>query len=77
MVNKNNSRFGKTEDWRKLLISAGKPSTELEKLKDSGKLASHPELMALIGCLQDSTWHPEGMRGHIRCFASIRLPLSD
>ena len=60
MVNKKNSRFWKTEDWRKLLVRAGKPSVELERLKDSGKLSSHPELSALIGCQQDPTWHPEG-----------------
>ena len=60
MKNTKNSWRGKVEDWRKLLVSAGKPSAELEKLKDSGKLASHPELTALIGCLQDPAWHPEG-----------------
>ena len=52
MGNKKNSMFGKAEDWRKLLVSAGKPSVELERIKDSGSLSSHPELLALIGCLR-------------------------
>ena len=60
MVNKKNLRFGKAEDWRKLLICTERPSVEFERLKDSGKFSSHPELSALVGCLQDPTWHPEG-----------------
>ena len=43
-----------------MLICPDKPSAELKRLKDNGSLSSHPELLALIGCLQDPTWHPEG-----------------
>jgi tRNA nucleotidyltransferase (CCA-adding enzyme) len=60
MKSNKNSWRGQTEDWRKLLLCADKPSVELEKLKDGGKLSSHPELTALIGCMQDPIWHPEG-----------------
>ncbi|MBI4350990.1 MAG: HD domain-containing protein [Elusimicrobia bacterium] len=57
---KKNSWRGKAEDWRKLLVSAEKPSIEIAKLKTAGKLSSYPELLALAGCLQDPVWHPEG-----------------
>ncbi|OGS33002.1 MAG: hypothetical protein A2218_10475 [Elusimicrobia bacterium RIFOXYA2_FULL_53_38] len=60
MRSNNNLWHGQVEDWCKLLLCADKPSVELEKLQDCGKLSVHPELMALIGCLQDPSWHPEG-----------------
>lgn len=49
------------EEWKKLLLKAGKPSIGLElarELKIIEKL--HPELGALINTPQEPQWHPEG-----------------
>ena len=77
---KNIAWQGHNEDWRNLLICADKPSIELESLKDSGKISSHPELLALIGCRQNPAWHPEGdaWRHTLLCldsFAAERLSI--
>lgn len=47
-------------EWSRLLLEAERPSMGLETARKAGILAFHPELAALIGCLQDPTWHPEG-----------------
>lgn len=47
-------------EWSRLLLEAEHPSLGLETARKAGVLVFHPELAALIGCLQDPTWHPEG-----------------
>lgn len=46
-------------EWRKWAL-AGSPSFGLKALKDSGWIECYPALQSLIGCEQDSRWHPEG-----------------
>lgn len=48
------------EEWKKFLIKGIFLSQGLAFLKDSGWVNYFPELAALIGCLQDPVWHPEG-----------------
>jgi len=48
------------EEFKKLLLKAGKPSMGLEFLRKSGWLVHFPELNNLIGCEQNPEWHPEG-----------------
>lgn len=38
----------------------GRPSAGLHALAESGWLTCFPELSAMVGCPQDSEWHPEG-----------------
>lgn len=47
-------------EWRKLLERGRKPSLGLEFLRDCGWLQYFPELETLVGCAQDTKWHPEG-----------------
>jgi tRNA nucleotidyltransferase (CCA-adding enzyme) len=47
-------------EWRKLLESGQKPSLGLAFLRECGWLKYFPELETLVGCEQDSKWHPEG-----------------
>ncbi len=47
------------EEFKKLIFAA-RPSIGLEVLQDTGALELFPELLALMGCQQDPTWHPEG-----------------
>jgi len=47
-------------EWTRLLLEAERPSMGLETARKAGILAFHPELFALIGCVQDPAWHPEG-----------------
>lgn len=47
------------EEMKKILLSK-KPSVGFELLKEMQSLIIFPELDALIGCAQDSLWHPEG-----------------
>lgn len=48
-------------EWEKLLLRGKHIGKGLNFLKDIGWLERfYPELFALIGSLQDSTWHPEG-----------------
>lgn len=50
-----------TEELRKLLLFAERPSIGLTLLRDLGILArDYPELHALIGTEQEPEWHPEG-----------------
>jgi tRNA nucleotidyltransferase (CCA-adding enzyme) len=46
-------------EMKKLLLSQ-KPSIGLEVLRKVEALVLFPELAQLIGCTQDSEWHPEG-----------------
>ncbi len=48
------------EEWKKWLLKGKVPSKGLHFLRDSGWLKYYPELEAMVGCPQDSTWHPEG-----------------
>jgi tRNA nucleotidyltransferase (CCA-adding enzyme) len=48
------------EEWRKLVLLGRRPSLGLEFLAASGWVRHYPELDALVGCRQDSEWHPEG-----------------
>ena len=48
------------EEFKKLLLQAVHPSKGFELLKTLGILAYYPELEALIGCVQEYEYHPEG-----------------
>ena len=48
------------EEFKKLFLKSSKPSIGFELLKDLGVLKYFPELKALIDCVQDSVYHPEG-----------------
>ncbi len=47
-------------EWLKWAIKGKRPSAGLRVLEETGWIGLYPELEALIGCLQDSIWHPEG-----------------
>ena len=48
------------EEFKKLFLKSSKPSIGFELLKDLGVLKYFPELKALIDCVQDPAYHPEG-----------------
>ena len=48
------------EEFKKLFLKSSKPSIGFELLKDLGVLKYFPELKALIACVQDPVYHPEG-----------------
>ena len=48
------------EEFKKLFLKSSKPSIGFELLKDLGVLKYFPELKALIACVQDQVYHPEG-----------------
>lgn len=48
------------EEFKKLFLKSNKPSIGLELLKQLGALKHFPELEALVGCIQDKQYHPEG-----------------
>lgn len=48
------------EEFKKLFLKSNKPSYGFEVLKEFGLLKYFPELQALIGCIQDKEYHPEG-----------------
>ena len=48
------------EEFKKLFLKSSKPSIGFELLKDLGVLKYFPELKALISCVQDPIYHPEG-----------------
>lgn len=48
------------EEFKKLFLKSSKPSIGFELLKDLGVLKYFPELKALIDCVQDLAYHPEG-----------------
>lgn len=47
-------------EWEKLILKGQYPSLGLKFLRRCGWTRFFPELSALIGCKQDSKWHPEG-----------------
>lgn len=50
-----------TEEWRKILLKALKPSIGLKLMRELGIInLYYPELQAMIGVEQDPEWHPEG-----------------
>ncbi len=50
-----------TEEWRKLLLKAKKPSIGLTLLRELGIISrDYPELQSLFDVPQDPEWHPEG-----------------
>lgn len=48
------------EEFKKLLLKSSKPSIGFELLKQLGILKYFKELEALVGCVQDKVYHPEG-----------------
>ena len=48
------------EEFKKLLLKSSKPSRGFELLKVLGILRYFPQLQALIGCVQEHEYHPEG-----------------
>ena len=48
------------EEFKKLFLKSSKPSIGFELLKNLGVLKYFPELKALISCVQDPIYHPEG-----------------
>ena len=48
------------EEWKKLILKGNNIGKGLNFLKSTHWLRFSPELMALVGCEQDSEWHPEG-----------------
>ena len=48
------------EEWRKLVVEGIRPSLGLSFLRDCTWIRFFPELNALVGCVQDPEWHPEG-----------------
>jgi tRNA nucleotidyltransferase (CCA-adding enzyme) len=50
-----------TDEWKKLLLKARKPSVGFYLMRDLGLIRrSNPELHALINTPQEPEWHPEG-----------------
>jgi tRNA nucleotidyltransferase (CCA-adding enzyme) len=47
-------------EWEKWAQRGTLPSAGLEVLRATGWLVLYPELAALVGCLQDAQYHPEG-----------------
>ncbi len=48
------------EEFKKLLLKSPRPSIGFELLRELGVLKYFPELKALINCIQDIEYHPEG-----------------
>jgi tRNA nucleotidyltransferase (CCA-adding enzyme) len=48
------------EEFKKLFLKSSKPSNGFELIREFGLLKYFPELQALIGCIQDKEYHPEG-----------------
>ncbi len=48
------------EEFKKCFLQSLKPSIGLNYMKPLGILSYFPELKALVGCVQDPEWHPEG-----------------
>jgi tRNA nucleotidyltransferase (CCA-adding enzyme) len=47
-------------EWWKWATKGARPSAGLRALEETGWISLYPELVALVGCEQDSLWHPEG-----------------
>ena len=54
------SDVGQWDQWNHWAQHSPQPSTQLESLRSTGRVALFPELAALIGVSQDPEWHPEG-----------------
>ncbi len=48
------------KSFKKLFLKSDKPSLGFNLLKELGILDYFPELKALVGCIQDKEYHPEG-----------------
>ena len=48
------------EEFKKLFLKSDKPSIGFKLLKNLSILKYFPELKALVGCIQDKEYHPEG-----------------
>ena len=48
------------EELKKLFLKSSRPSIGFELIRQLGILKYFPELNALIGCIQDKEYHPEG-----------------
>ena len=48
------------EEWKKLILKGRCPSRGLTFLRHCGWVRYFPELESLLGCEQESDWHPEG-----------------
>ena len=48
------------EEFKKLFLKSSKPSIGFEVLRELGVLKYFPELEALINCIQEPEYHPEG-----------------
>ena len=48
------------EEFKKLFLKSNKPSIGFALLKQLGALKHFPELQALVDCIQDKQYHPEG-----------------
>ena len=48
------------EELKKLFLKSSRPSVGFELIRQLGILKYFPELNALIGCIQDKEYHPEG-----------------
>ncbi len=69
-------------EWEKLILAGKSPSRGLRFLKECGWIQYFPSLNSLIGCPQDSQWHPEGdVWEHTLCcmdaFAASRTGVRD
>ena len=65
------------EEWKKLIVKGRDISAGLDFLRATRWLRYFPELEALVGCLQNREWHPEGDAWNhtLRCmdaFADLR-----
>ncbi|NOK61966.1 MAG: tRNA nucleotidyltransferase [Chloroflexi bacterium AL-W] len=47
-------------EWHKWALKGQRPSAGLRVLYETGWIAVFPELQALVGCLQNAKYHPEG-----------------
>ena len=48
------------EELKKLFLNSKKPSIGFELIREFGILKYFPELKALVNCIQDEVYHPEG-----------------
>lgn len=48
------------EEFKKLFLKSNKPSVGFELMNNLGILKHFEELQALVGCVQDKQYHPEG-----------------
>ncbi len=48
------------EEWKKLILKGINVTAGLNFLRDTKWLSYFPELLDLVGCEQDTEWHPEG-----------------